>query len=433
MEEWEKHVRAKVNRTLPNSIEDRIEKTLQQLPQKKRKLPLYGLTAAFAAFTILFGLSFLSPAIANTIKSLPVIGTAFEFVGDIGVKKGKLEGLTVELGEQVEVDGQLITFTESLYDGGEIHIGYLIDSKHGEYRSLFSNHLQLLVNGRDLGSYGMGGHEEEIKAGLYAGTFSVQVREGLPETFLLGIKPREGKAWFVELPVEKKGNNKSFIVNKIREHNDLVILFDQITVFPTSTELSLRLIMDEDAAFLEDEYMLLDYQIIDSDGRVLQPLGGGGGGEGPKNGQLTFSYQYYFEPLETIPQALTIKPYLRVPQTTAPKRVQQKWQGTALTLSQGEMGEITILDIRKDQEHITLTSIVEGDDLYRQANAVWLEASDGTRLDSDTPAKRIPGTTNQYELTFSTSLPVEDLVLSTVQIKGPLFLEELEVLVELTK
>ena len=83
--------------------------------------------------------------------------------GDIGVKKGKDEGLTTELGEQVEVDGQLITFTETLYDGREIRIGYILEVNESDRGPYFMNNLELLIDGKSIGSYGMGGKNQRLK------------------------------------------------------------------------------------------------------------------------------------------------------------------------------------------------------------------------------------------------------------------------------
>jgi hypothetical protein len=431
MDKWEQQLKNDVNSSLPSNVDQRIGETLQHLPRKKcRPKIYYGLSAAIVAVSFTFGLTFLSPSFAETVKNLPVVGSAFEFVGDIGVKKGKQEGLTIELGEQIEVDGQLITFTETLYDGGEIHIGYIIETNNTDYRVEFLSNLEFLINGRFLGSYGWGGHEEEVEDGIFAGTFSIHIRDDIPDSFLLGIRPREGGSWVVELPVEMQGDYKAFLVNETKELDDLAIHYNKVTFFPTSTELDFRLIIDEDVYF-DDKYMMLDYQVTDDLGRVLQPFSGGGGGGGPENGKVIHDYKNYFEPLDPIPSSITIKPYLYDMQTTVPELIRQKWEGTKLTMSQGDIGQITILNITREDGTITITCEVEGENLYQQANAIWIQDSDGNRHDRDEPAVRLDGTINQYQMTFSTSLDEEDLYVTTVNMSGLNFLEELEVTFEL--
>ncbi|ALC91723.1 hypothetical protein AM500_19505 [Bacillus sp. FJAT-18017] len=431
MEKWEQLLKNDVNRPLPNIIDKTVEDTLKQLPRKRPKRKIYyGLAAAIAFLSLTFGFSLISPAFANTIKDIPVIGSAFEFVGNIGVKKGKEESLTTELGEQVEVDGQLITFTETLYDGGEIHIGYIREVNKSNKSSHFMDNLILQIDSKPIGSYGMGGNESEIEKGLYAGTFSVRVREEIPESFVLSLRSREGKSWSVELPVEKKGNHQSFLVNKMENRKDLTILYDKITFLPTSTEISLRLLMDE-KAFTANKYMMLDYQVIDDQGRVLQPFSGGGGGGGPTNGKVLHKFEQYYEPFKIIPNSLTIKPYLTDIDETPPKIERIKWAGEKTTLSQGKIGHLTILDSKAENGVTTFTYKVEGDDLYSQANALWLEDSAGNRYDSDQPAVRVDGSINQYQTSFSATPPSNDLYIVTVSMTPPNFLEELEVTIDL--
>jgi Family of unknown function (DUF5643)/Domain of unknown function (DUF4179) len=431
MEKWEQELKNEVNRSIPSTINKRVEETLKQLPSKKTKKKIYyTLTVATVALSMTFGLSLFSSTFANTLKEIPFIGSAFELVGDIGVKKGKDEGLTTELGEQVEVDGQLITFTETLYDGGEIHIGYILEVNESDRGPYFMNNLVLLIDGKSIGSYGMGGKESEIEKGMYAGTISVRVRDKIPDSFVLGIRSREGKSWSVELPVEKKGNHQTFLVSKVEKSEDLAILYDQITFFPTSTEISLRLMMDE-KTFVDDKYMMLDYLVMDDKGRVLQPFSSGGGGGGPVNGKVLHTFKHYYEPLQTIPNSVTIKPYLVDVNETSPKIERVKWEGKKVTLSQGKIGHLTILELTEDNGVTTVTYEVDGEDLYNQANAIWLENSNGIRYQSEQPPIRVDGSINQYQASFSKKPTSNDLYITTVTISPPNYLEELEVTIDL--
>lgn len=434
MEKWEQQLKNDVNQSVPSIIDRRVEETLNSLPRKKtaKQKIYYGLSAAAIAVSMTFGLSIISPTFANTIKEIPIIGSAFEFVGNIGVKKGKEAGLTTELGEQIEVDGQMITFTETLYDGGEIHIGYIAQRDENNKNPHFMNHLELFIDGKHIGSYGMGGNESKMDNGLYAGTISIRVREEVPDSFVLGIRPYEGKSWSVELPVERKGEHQTFIVSKVEQTDDLSILFDKINFFPTSTEISLRLVIDEEA-FDTDKYRDLDYIVIDDKGRVLQPFSGGGGGGGPVNGKVLHSFKQYYEPLQPIPQSLTIKPYLMDLNETTPTRKRVKWEGEKITLSQGKIGDLTILESQEVNGVKTLTYEVKGENLYQQATAIWLEDSNGNWYHSEQPAVRVDGTVNQYQVSFTKFPSSDDMYISTVKMDSPNFIEELETTIDFSK
>ncbi|MFD2444707.1 DUF4179 domain-containing protein [Bacillus sp. CGMCC 1.16607] len=431
MDKWEQQLKKDVNGTLPSSIDQRIEETLRQLPRKNQRPKLYyGLAIATIAILVTSGLSFVSPAFANTMKNLPLIGSAFEFVGNIGVKKGKDEGLSTVQGMKLEIDGQIITFTETLYDGGEIHLGYLIESPKNSKPTKFVNSLEFFINSHPIQNYGIGGKEVKIGKGIYAGTINIHVQDRIPESFKLRIRSTKANASFVELPIERKGPNKVFLVNQKKEIEDLTIYYEKVTFFPTSTEISLRVISEEDVA--NDKYMLLNYQLMDEHGRTLQPFSGSGGGS-PQNGKLVQSYKYYYEPLESIPKSITIKPYLRDKQNSSPIIERQKWEGAKLTLSQGEIGQLTILQANEKNGVTTFIYEVEGDDAYKQANSFWLEDAKGNRFDRDQPAERMGSTPNQYEVTFSNMPALENLNIATVKMSSPHFLENLDMTIELEK
>ncbi|NEU29248.1 DUF4179 domain-containing protein [bacterium LRH843] len=434
MEKFEKQLKKNVNETLPQNVDDRINATLQQLSKKKRFSKVYyGIGAAIATLFLTFGLSYLSPTFADTVKTIPVIGSVFEKVGNIGVKKANEQGLTTLLGEQIEVNGQRITFTESLYDGAEIHLGYIMETirpNHAQSSHNFLHEIELMINGRSIGGYGMGARDEPIGDGSYVGTMSIRVTDGVPDSFMLGIRSREGS---IEIPVERQGEYESYLANQTKETNDLTMFYDKITFFPTSTEISFRKIIDEDR-YQDDTYMHMDYQLIDNEGRVLQPLGGGGGGGGAEKGKFVHSFQYYFEPLDSVPTTLTVKPFLYDRSEKEPEIVKKKWDGSELVLSQGEIGQLTIVDVMNENGVATFTYRVDGEDFYQQAISIWLEDSDGNRYDTDQPPKRMNETINQYQASFS-SVPnsEEGLYICTAKMSAPKFLKELEVTIELGK
>lgn len=304
-------------------MDKREQQLREQLTGQRRRSKIYiGLTAALGILALIFGLSIFSPMFAATIKNLPVIGSAFEFVGNISVKTGKEQDLTIPIEKQVELDGQLITFADTLYDGGEIHIGYLIEASGMEQTSLFAQRMQFLIDGQPMGGHGMGISGDWIANGIFAGTISLRVRDEIPDSFLLGIRSLEDNSLLVELPVAKLGESKVTIVNQKKEFEDLALLYEKISFLPTSTELSISLIMPQEA-FNQRKYMHLDYQIIDDLGRVLQPLSGSGGGGGPISGIITQKFKYYFEPFESLPKTITIKPYLRDYTNTTVKIVRE--------------------------------------------------------------------------------------------------------------
>ncbi|THE10967.1 DUF4179 domain-containing protein [Bacillus timonensis] len=431
MDKWEEKIKIRANPQVPASVENRMNETLRSLPKKKTYPRFYyPVAAVFLVGFLLFGISFMSPTLAETLKSAPVIGSIFKMVGDIGTQKGEKEGLTTLLGKQVEIDGQVITFTESLYDGSQIHIGYLIESYTQEkttYPTDFLSNLRLTIDGKGV-SYGMGERGEVLENGDYAGILSIRVDDELPDQFTLGIRSQKEKALHVELPITKQGDNRAFLVNETVASEDLTIHVDKVTFFPTSTEIVFRQIMDE-KVFESKKYDWLDYQIVDDKGNVLQPFSGGGGGGPMKNGQLLQTYSYYYEPLETMPKSLTFKPYLIVGNEKV-EEVKADWTGEKLTLSQGGIGEITVLDIKSENNIVTLIVETKGEDAFWQANNILIEKKNGEALHQEQTPKRIENAVHQYEVQFAADVTEDDIRVVTYKQKAPKFLKELEVTIE---
>ena len=108
-----------------------------------------------------------------------------------------------------------------------------------------------------------------------------------------------------------------------------------------------------------------------------------------------------------------------------------KWEGTKITLSQGKIGHLTILELTEDNGVTTVTYEVDGEDLYNQVNAIWLEDSNGIRYQSEQPPIRVDGFINQYQASFSETPTSNDLYITTVTMSLPNYLEELEVTIDL--
>ncbi|MCC3356226.1 DUF4179 domain-containing protein [Bacillus sp. REN16] len=431
MEKWEEQIKLKANLQVPGSVEQRMNETLRSLPKKKR-FPrfYYPVAAVLLVGFLLFGVSFMSPTLAETMRSVPVIGSIFKMVGDIGTKKGEEEGLTTLLGQQVEVDGQVITFTESLYDGSQIHIGYLVESYTDEPSNTADllSPLKITVDGKQV-DYGMGERGKVLENGDYAGVISIKIDRELPKEFTLGLQSLNEKSLNVKLPITKQGDNRAFLVNETVETKDLTMHVDKVTFFPTSTEIAFRQVMDI-KTFENQKYEWLDYQVVDDQGRILQPLSGGGGGSPSKDGRLLQTMTYYFEPLETVPKSLTLKPYLIEANEEMPVEVKGKWEGEKLTLSQREIGETSILEMKNENGLVTLTVETNGDNAYMQANGIWIEDTNGKAYYSENASKRVDGTINQYVIQIKADLAVEDIMVVTYKQDAPKFLKELEVKIE---
>lgn len=420
MEKWEQELADRVHLPIPDIIDQRIHLTLKQLKRNHNKsfMLRYGTVAVAASAAFTFGMSSLSPTFAQAIKSLPVIGSIFEMVGDVGMKKGSQLHLATKWGQQVEIGDYVVTFTESLYDGSNINLGLIGPFNDDEFFSI-ANNLMFTVDGKRVSGYGAGASGKKLDNGTFAGTISITVNDELPDTFVLGILSRDETKTFAKLPVERRGGHQSFPIDKTRTWLGFDMKYEALTLFPTSTELTFQ---------LPNSDPVWNFKVYDDQGRVLQPISGHG--VGSPNGNREF--KYYFEPVDPIPKQVTIQPYLGGSiSTDSTSKISGEWKGNPITLSQGQVGSVTVLDEKWENNKLTLTYEVAGERIFEQVNLIWLEDSKGNHYFKDDTPIRVQGSNNKYQLTFSNISTTDSIYICAPAFKTPQYLNDLAVTIDL--
>lgn len=418
MEKWEQEIMKQVNGAMPETIEDRVNLTLKGLKRERSRLlkQRYGiLTAAILLITI--GMSSLSPSFAESLKSLPLLKSVFELVGGVDVKRGSELQLTTELGQKVNINDQEITFTESLYDGSKINLGWTVPSNDRDPWA-FTEDIMFTIDGKRIEDYGGNISYEKLDNGMYAGTISIDVRgdeHSLPESFVLGLMSTDETITYANIPIVQEGEYQTYTIGQTKTWDDNEVFqvdYDAVTLYPTTTEISFSL--------SKSTTLFWDFHVYDDQGRVLQPISSGGGGYKDKN-----HFKAYFEPFEMIPNKIFIKPYMLNPSS----KISGEWKGEPLTIDQGKAGSLTILDQKIENNKLTLTYEAEGYRIFEQLDRIWLEDSKGVQYHENNIATRIKGT-NKYQLTFSNVSDIDSIYICTYKFNTK-YLEGLEVSIDL--
>ncbi|KHF39925.1 DUF5643 domain-containing protein [Halalkalibacter okhensis] len=221
-----------------------------------------------------------------------------------------------------------------------------------------------------------------------------------------------------------------YSINLAKETSGLTMHYETISFFPTSTELALQHDIPEDK-YEKYASQIIQYQVMDDKGRVLQPISGGGGGGGAVNGIITGHYKHYFEPLDDIPLYVTIKPYALERSTNSPEKVRAKWDGTETMLSQGDIGQLSILDAKEENGVITFRVETKGQNANEQASTFWLEDEEGTMFERVEFASRIEGSINQYQSSFKIPSNQNDIYVTTIKMNSLNYYEDLQVRIKL--
>ncbi|PYZ97594.1 hypothetical protein CR205_03085 [Alteribacter lacisalsi] len=426
MDKWEKQLNEQMNQPLPERIDIAVSNTLSTLPSKKknRKGVTYAFISAAVVFLLMVSMSLLSPSFASSMKNLPIVGSAFEYASSAGILKGAQENLVTAVGEEVIIDGKTVIFTDTLYDGSQIHIGYMeeFDEElgHGDFPGL----CRFTINGKEIGSYGWGGTGTYLDNGWYAGTVSVRIPD-LPDSFELGIKPFKGNAWSVELPVEKKGKSETFIVNERKESGNISLSYHTVTFHPTSTAISLTSSYPEAYG---DEFNMLDYHIVDENDRIIQSSSAGGSGQA-KDGLYLNEYSLFYEPLNEKPEQLTITPFLDQAEREI-AFVRMPWKEEPVTLSQGEVGSVTVHSIASDDDATYVTYTLKGEHVSYQSQSLWMEDQEGNEYRSHSAPEYIEDT-GEYRLELERAPDLEGVIIVTVEQEAVQFLDDLQVTISI--
>ncbi|QYR19142.1 DUF4179 domain-containing protein [Paenibacillus sp. sptzw28] len=424
MEQWEEAIKQTVNPSVPSELEDRIMHTLNQLPRQARKRKMYyALPAVVLAVVILFGARAISPVFAETIRSIPVIGSIFELVGNVGERKASQDGLVSPLGQQVVIDGKTVTFTESLYDGSSIHIGFINDTGNFE----FWNHTQISIDGKRLTSYNADlSGSRTLADGSFAGIYTIHPNQEIPEAFTLELSSLDDRSWHVAIPMKLQGDEHAYLINDARVWRDMTMLYDKTVFNSTSATLSIRWFSNEKRELPS----VMNYQIFDDKGRVLQIFSHNGKDTPTEDGQYVYSSQLNFERMDPIPKSLTIKPYLGSGMTGLETK---RWEGKSLELSQGEAGSVRIEHIEQKNNTFTMTFEVEGELTSDRTRYVWLENQYGVGYDVLQYPQRVEGTVNQYQAVFTSTNPNDDVIIGTEQFHPKDYIDDLTITVEISK
>ncbi|MGG4443613.1 DUF4179 domain-containing protein [Brevibacillus fortis] len=290
-----------------------IAQTVQQAAPKrkglnKRKL-VYSTGAAVVALGVLFSSAAVSPAMANLVSKVPLIGSIFATYGDSGLKQASEKGLTTAIGESQDVDGHAITVNEVYYDGTRFTIGYTLETKQAVGEHYLGSSPDLTVNGKAFGYAGSSKHTQ-ITPTLATGIVDIDAINGLPEAFKLGLSfhGEDGKQWSFSLPISSRTDTKRIPIHHQQQAGVIDLTVSDITMGPAGLVVGFQAISEE-IGYLSS---YLEFKVVDEKGNELGAYSGGSQGK-KSDGKEYLSGTRRFDPVTTDVKELTITPYLSLP------------------------------------------------------------------------------------------------------------------------
>jgi hypothetical protein len=263
------------------------------------------------------------------LSNLPIVGSAFQSAGDIGLKHAGEELASTSTRQTITDKGISLTLDQVVYDGSRISIGFLHDSK---VKFLDIDPRNIQISGSSVSS-GYGLRTSEVAPGITATVFTTTVDPVLPNQFSIEIQIKHIQTWENDVKKNLKGDwsfkanvvkvsdgviEKTFNPPLVKNLDGIEISLTEIAATPLTTRVSFDLVrpadMDREHIFAEERsegettvQRALKFKLFDQQGKEISPLSG----HASSSGDGIEHFIELFAPLSEIQkQDLILRTYL---------------------------------------------------------------------------------------------------------------------------
>ncbi|BCG57126.1 DUF4179 domain-containing protein [Paenibacillus sp. URB8-2] len=290
-----------------------ITKTVQEAaangkPSRRKKI-LYRTGAVAVAFGLLLGSAALSPAMANLVSQIPVLGSVFSQYGDSGLKRVSDNGLTAAVGVTKISGGVSLTINEVFYDGTRLSIGYSLETEKPMGEAYSNLRPGLTVNGKVKGF--SGSEKQTIITPTYrTGILEIDPPTDLPDQFKLGLtfQAEDSKQWEFSIPVIAQADTKLVTIDHKQQAGGIDLAVPEITTGPAGIRLTYNAVSSE----TDDLVNYISFIAVDETGHALGNHSGGAKSWISGGKQYSTGTQL-FDPLPAGTKILTFTPHLSFP------------------------------------------------------------------------------------------------------------------------
>ncbi|AWB43351.1 hypothetical protein DCC85_03345 [Paenibacillus sp. CAA11] len=303
--------------------------------RRTRKAALVTAAAAMIALIGGLGGAIISPAMADSLKNIPLIGGIFKLANDMGLQIADERGLTTKLDASVTHEGITLSIPQIVYDGTRVSLAV---TREGEGLFGTINDVRLIGNGQrevyprgaikstdfwidgksiadhsggrefSLGSKGTSDPNSVIYE-LSGFPRSGETEEFLPDEFELKVEFRlEGIAepYSFNIPVRKNVENMTQSFQEVREWRGNQVTLEQIQFSPITARVSINIRSSDKEAKLWRDRLL--FEVWDDRGRKLGLVSGVGGYT--NDDQMELHNEVLFEGFTDTPETVTLKAFI---------------------------------------------------------------------------------------------------------------------------
>lgn len=344
------------------------------------------------------------------LKSPPESDSSF--FGDEGIQRVKKEGKFQQINQTVEDNGIAVTLHEVMYDGARIAIVYSLDTeKDLQTPSKVFPFEKIFINGKRFMNYSVSGGftNEEDKY-----IIEHHLTEELPDEFqmdyeMISIGDQKGQ-WNFSIPIKKTEGGYKYVKSDSSEASgDLFLELEEATFAPSAAKFKIHLSEPAENAMSRDPFNRYVFEIKDEKGNALTEISAETITGEESEGTYTGIFHKYYEPVKDIPETITIQPYLL--QSNYKEEIKEPLQQELpIYLEQDEYGGISITKVERYQGEIWVHYKTKGLSAMSRVHLMLKEKASNSEIERYDGYNKHAG---EYIAKFKTSLPLEDLVVST--------------------
>ncbi|MEC0090229.1 DUF4179 domain-containing protein [Paenibacillus macquariensis] len=317
---------------------------IQRKTNVSRTLNKWWVSTAAAAIlgVTLIASGFVSPAMADALKQIPVLGQIYSLWGEKNLDPGlqQAEDFITNVNQSVTHGNVTMNIPTLLFDGTRILMNITTpgnrlasepNSPPSDANKGAVDKFEVLYNGQPL-QWGYEHMDGETASSIMVQVFStyyeprtttptIQFPDQFDLTVNVTLKGYDVPFQFV-VPVTRSTPITVLTSEETKHHDNINLQNSKLEITPITTQLSVEYktkpgqSVEEMLASIPSKYkganggvIALQYDIVDEHGVQLKPIGGH---------PLSESYNVLFEPFKTQPRTVTIKPYLIVSEGQAP-------------------------------------------------------------------------------------------------------------------
>lgn len=281
---------------------------------RRTKTIKYSSLVACGICVSLLGFGFISPTMAKTLSSVPVIGPIYAQFKDIASHKIEKDELATSIERQDNHRGLTMKVKEAVYDGGRLVItveykGANTISNTNEEKPGFS---YVTINGKEVKA-AIASTSQKSKEGntiIEQHEFTLANYGEFGDKIDVSVHGKDlfGKTgtWNVAFPLTKvEGEIRKFIPNikTLTKDNLYALTVDQITFSSLSTRIDLTFDYPKEME-ANDSWPALDYTVTDDKGKIYEGVSLQVGSTGLYGHHIVLA----LPPMDNPPRSLTIEP-----------------------------------------------------------------------------------------------------------------------------